>query len=246
MKKILVVGATSKIAEQCIRIWAKEPCELILLARSFEKLSAIKEDLSVRSPKSLISIHTINFNNQEDVNSFLDQSFEKSHIDIALIAHGSLPDQQQAQNDLDVAKNEFFVNGISPALFAGAIYQRMEKNNCGSLAVIGSVAGDRGRRSNYIYGASKSLVATYIEGLQHRAAATNISISLIKPGPTDTPMTSHLKAEGMELASSEAVAEDIVKGIAKHKPVIYTPIKWQLIMLIIRHLPRMIFNRLNI
>ena len=122
----------------------------------------------------------------------------------------------------------------------------MEKANHGTIALIGSVAGDRGRKSNYVYGAAKGLVTRYAQGLQHRFAGTGVKVVLIKPGPTDTPMTAHLKNTGAKLASVESVAKLIVDGVEVGKPVVYAPGKWWLIMMIIRHLPAIIFNKINI
>src|SRR5690606_24074454 len=118
--------------------------------------------------------------------------------------------------------------------FAG----HMERSGRGTLAVIGSVAGDRGRKSNYVYGAAKGLVTRYVQGLQHRLAYTGVKVVLIKPGPTDTPMTAGLKLKGARPAPVEDVAVCIVEGIARGKAVVYAPAKWQWIMMIIRHLPR--------
>jgi short-subunit dehydrogenase len=120
----------------------------------------------------------------------------------------------------------------------------MEKAQQGTLALTGSVAGDRGRKSNYVYGAAKGLVTRYAQGLQHRFAKTPIQIVLIKPGPTATAMTAHLPQRG--LAAADAVAATIVQGIAQGKPVIYAPSKWAVIMMIIIHLPAFIFNKLDI
>jgi len=138
------------------------------------------------------------------------------------------------------------LNALSPVLFAEAFAGRMAVRQQGTIAVIGSVAGDRGRQSNYVYGAAKSLVATYLEGMQHRFAGAGVKIVLIKPGPTDTPMTAHLKDGKLKLAPVEDVAKAIVKGIESGKPVIYAPAKWRVIMLIIRHLPRFVFNKMRI
>lgn len=112
--------------------------------------------------------------------------------------------------------------------------------------VIGSVAGDRGRRSNYVYGAAKGLVTRYVQGLQHRFAGTAVKAVLVKPGPTDTPMTSHLKQQGSKLAPVEEVAAAIVAGAEHGAAVVYAPKKWAVIMMVIRHLPAAIFNKMNI
>ena len=167
-------------------------------------------------------------------------------VDIVLIAHGSLPEQAVCQQDLTACRQALLVNGISPVLFAEAFAGQMQKANRGTLAIIGSVAGDRGRKSNYVYGAAKGLVARYAQGLQHRLASTGVKVVLIKPGPTDTPMTADLKRQGQSLARPEEVARLIVKGIRQGKAVVYAPGKWALIMMVIRHLPRVVFHKLEI
>jgi short-subunit dehydrogenase len=167
-------------------------------------------------------------------------------IDIALVAHGNLPDQMACQNELPLCSEALELNGISPALFVEALAKYMEPAGTGRLAVIGSVAGDRGRKSNYIYGAAKGLLDRYSQGMQHRLAGSGVSVCLIKPGPTSTPMTAHLLEDGPSLAAVEDVAEAVVRGIERKKPVIYAPGKWAVIMLLIKHLPRFIFNKLDI
>jgi short-subunit dehydrogenase len=157
-----------------------------------------------------------------------------------------LPQQTSCQDDLTAAREALDINGLSPVLVAEAFAQRMSRANRGTIALIGSVAGDRGRKSNYVYGAAKGLVARYAEGLQHRFAGTGVKVVLIKPGPTDTPMTAHLKAAGARLAPVDGVARDIVRGIGRGAATIYTPAIWRIIMLIIRHLPAFVFNKLNI
>jgi short-subunit dehydrogenase len=138
------------------------------------------------------------------------------------------------------------LNGVSPALFAEAFVRKMLPNNQGTIVVLGSVAGDRGRKSNYVYGAAKGLVTRYMQGLQHRLAGSGVKAVLIKPGPTDTPMTASLKEKGAKLASVDEVAAAILVAVDKGMSVAYVPKKWWVIMMIIRHLPRFIFNKMNI
>jgi len=161
-----------------------------------------------------------------------------------LIAHGNLPVQSDCQQDVALTRQVLEINGLSPVLFAEAFAAQMEAAGSGTLAIIGSVAGDRGRKTNYVYGAAKGLIDRYAQGLQHRFAGTKVKVVLIKPGPTATPMTAHLPQRG--LASVEAVANRIVTAVAVGQPVVYAPARWWLIMMIIRHLPRVVFNRLNI
>jgi len=202
--------------------------------------------LSVRSPQSVIRVLEANFIDPVAIQQLVDGIVADGAVHTVLIAHGSLPDQAVCQQDLTVCREALTVNGISPVLFAEAFASHMQKVNHGTLAIIGSVAGDRGRKSNYVYGAAKGLITRYAQGLQHRLAGTGVKVVLIKPGPTDTPMTAHLKPQGGGLANVEDVAMLIVKAINQGKPIIYVPTKWALIMMIIRHLPYFIFNRVNI
>lgn len=246
-KRIVVVGATSAIAEHCARLWLnKEPTDLILIGRDSQRLQRVASDLQTRSPQSEIHIVQAKFLEPQDIDSTVAEVVRAGRIDIVLIAHGSLPDQNQCQTDLQSCHEALAVNALSPVLYAEAFADAMEKANHGTLALIGSVAGDRGRKSNYVYGSAKGLVARYAQGLQHRFASTHVKVVLIKPGPTDTPMTSHLKMEGVKLAPIERVAQQIVKHVERGTPVIYTPRVWQLIMMIIRHLPFRVFKKLNI
>jgi short-subunit dehydrogenase len=244
-KHVVIVGATSGIAEQCARIWIKESALMLtLVGRDKNKTQALADDLAVRNPSATIKVATTDFLSPKEIARTVEAICTEATVSIALIAHGSLPDQQQCQQDLELNQHTLEVNGISPVLFAEAFATQMEKVQQGSLALIGSVAGDRGRKSNYVYGAAKGLVTRYAQGLQHRFAHTPIKIILIKPGPTATAMTAHLPQRG--LASAEAVAATIVQGIAQGKTVIYAPKKWAVIMMIIIHLPAFIFNKLDI
>ena len=246
-KRIVIIGATSAIAEHCARLWVKEEAvDLTLVGRDLAKTTRVAADLRVRSPHSHIVVQQGNFCDTVEVQRIVDDIVAAGGPHIVLIAHGSLPDQAACQQDLSAVSDAMLVNGISPLLFAEAFAGNMEKANCGTLAIIGSVAGDRGRKSNYIYGAAKGMVARYAQGLQHRTANTAVKVVLIKPGPTNTPMTAHLRQQGRPLAKVEDVAKIIVKGIAGGRPLIYAPGKWALIMMVIRHLPDFIFRRMDI
>jgi decaprenylphospho-beta-D-erythro-pentofuranosid-2-ulose 2-reductase len=246
-KTTVIVGATSAIAEHCARLWvAQAPFDLILLGRDAEKMGVIAADLRVRSPESRVTVQLADFVDPVKIQQQVDSLFAAGAVDIALIAHGNLPDQQACQTDIALVSSSLFVNATSPLLYAEAFAANMQKMGAGVIAIIGSVAGDRGRRSNYVYGAAKGAVTRYAQGLQHRFAGTGVDVVLIKPGPTDTPMTAHLKTNGPRMAPVEQVAACIVKGIEQKKSVVYAPGKWALIMMIIRHLPQFVFNKLNI
>jgi short-subunit dehydrogenase len=242
-KRIVIIGASSAIAEHCARLWARESADFLLVGRDLARVQRVADDLRVRSPQSDIQIVQIDFLDVEAIATLAHQAAQ-SAIDIVLIAHGDLPVQQNCEQDLHLAQAALQVNGLSPALFAEAFAKQLAQQGRGTLALIGSVAGDRGRKANYVYGAGKGMVERYAQGLQHRFATTGIKIVLIKPGPTATPMTAHLPSGG--LAKVDQVAHAIIKAIESGKPVAYVPAKWQLIMLIVQHLPRWIFHKLNI
>lgn len=251
--RIVIVGASSAIAEHCARQWAEQAArtahqslQFVLLGRDQNKLDAIAADLSVRNPAATSETLCADFSSAEAIAKTVAGIVTGGTPDIVLIAHGTLPDQPLCQQDLQMAADAMHINGLSPMLFAEAFAGPMQAVNSGTIAIIGSVAGDRGRKSNYVYGAAKGLVTRYAQGLQHRLAGTGVRVVLIKPGPTDTPMTAHLKQDGASLASVEDVAAIIVRGVSKGSPVIYAPGKWWLIMMIIRHLPRFVFNKMDI
>lgn len=246
-KRIVIVGATSAIAEQCARLWiAENNVELILIGRDAQKTQRVADDLSVRNTAASLKVMITNFNDPIAISQTVDEIISMGMIDTVLIAHGKLPDQLACQTDLTACYDALAINGISPILFAEAFAEGMERANFGTLAVIGSVAGDRGRKSNYIYGAAKGMLERYLQGLTHRLASTNVKIILIKPGPTDTPMTAALKQNGRKLASVTEVATEIVIKIKKGKSIIYTPRKWSIIMAVIKCMPTFIFNKLEI
>lgn len=246
-KRIVVVGATSAIAEHCCRLWVeREPVDLVLVARNVAHAERIAADLRARGRDAEVRVETLDFLSTEEIAAAVARWVSAGPLDRVLIAHGVLSDQQACQDDVVRAREALEVNGVSPVIFAEAFAGHMGKAGRGTLGLAGSVAGDRGRRVNYTYGASKALLDRYAQGLQHRFAGTDIKVVLIKPGPTDTPMTAHFKAAGRRLASAESVARGTVQAMDRGTAVVYLPRKWQLIMFVVRNLPDFIFNRLNI
>jgi decaprenylphospho-beta-D-erythro-pentofuranosid-2-ulose 2-reductase len=244
-KRIVIVGASSAMAEQAARIWAERgPCAFVLVGRDGATLERIAQDLRLRRPGTEAQVIVAQFVTADEVVALMAQISANGLPDVALIAHGSLTDQQTAQSDMRVLADTLAVNGVSACLLAEGFAGLMGPRGFGHIAVIGSVAGDRGRKTNYAYGAAKGLVERYVQGMQHRFGRTKIMVTLIKPGPTATPMTAHMDTSKM--APVADVAADIVAGIEAGKPVVYTPGKWRIIMAVIRNLPRFIFNRLEI
>ena len=146
--RIVIIGATSAIAECCAREWVKDAAvDLTLVGRDLDKTNRVAEDLRVRSPQSVIRAITADFIEPLVIRRQVDEIFAQGPVHIVLIAHGLLPEQFSCQEDLSLSHHALTVNGISPVLFAEAFAGHMQKAGSGVLAVISSVAGDRGRKS---------------------------------------------------------------------------------------------------
>ncbi len=247
LRRIVIIGATSCIAERCAKQWLAENqnINLVLVARNVEKLKRSVKDKKVRHPKANIKYIVTDFLNPKAIEKTVTEILKLGKVDIVLIAQGALPDQSLCQNNSSYHSNNIQINAISPVLFAECFARSMEKENHGTIAIIGSVAGDRGKKSNYIYGSSKSLLETHCEGMQHRFYKTNVKIVLIKAGPTNTPMTASLKNHE-KFTDPKKIASQIIKGIKNKEPIIYTPKIWRFIMLFIIHVPNKIFNKFDL
>jgi decaprenylphospho-beta-D-erythro-pentofuranosid-2-ulose 2-reductase len=245
MRRIVVFGASSAIAEECMRLWSAEPTRFTLVGRSHEALTRIADDLMVRSSGIEADVITGQFDSVDGISATVQSALTDATPDIAMIAFGSLPDQTQLAGDAQGFTDALLVNGVWPSLFAQLVFERMLAADRGHLVLIGSVAGDRGRKSNYAYGSGKAMLAAIAGGMQHAAARSGVRVSLVKPGPTDTPMTRNAEVKG-KMATPAAVAATIVKGVDAGRAVIYAPPLWRLLMIMIRALPDPVFNRLNI
>ena len=246
MKRVLIIGATSAIATACARLWAANGAEFFLVARNAEKLAQTAADLTGRGAKT-VSVHQMDATDTAAHPVMLERCMSAlGQIDIALIAHGTLPDQKACEQNVEVALAEFANNGTSVIALLTLLANQFETQRCGSLAVISSVAGDRGRPSNYLYGTAKAAVSTFCEGLRARLFKVGVHLVTIKPGFVDTPMTKGLPLPGPLVAKPEQVAERIVKGIENKANILYTPGFWALIMFIIRCVPQFVFKRLNL
>jgi NAD(P)-dependent dehydrogenase (short-subunit alcohol dehydrogenase family) len=244
LRKIVVFGATSSIAEHCVRRWCREqPADITLVGRHVGRLERVAADLRVRSPASSVCVLSMNLMDPVAIRQAVDGLAGGPETDIVLIAQGALPEQAQCQDDLRACRDALEVNALSPVLCAEAFAGHMQKAGHGTIVILGSVAGDRGRRSNYVYGAAKGLLERHAQGMRHRFAGTGVKVVLVKPGPTDTPMTAGMKSQGLTLAPVE---REIVDAAARGRAVLYTPKKWAPIMFVIRHLPAFVFNRMNI
>lgn len=245
MKKILIVGANSAIAQACARRWAQRGDSLFLAARGEGQLQSLVDDLRVRGVKQ-IGYVVFDANQMDQHAELLAQAQQAlGGLDVILIAHGTLTDQSRAQVDPAYALAEISTNGTSVVSLMGHAAELFEKQERGAIAVISSVAGDRGRQSNYVYGSAKSLVSTFASGLRQRMVKKGVSVTTIKPGFVDTPMTAAFK-KGALWAQPDQVAQDIVAAVDKGKTIVYTPSFWRVIMLIIKHIPEFVFIKLTL
>lgn len=244
---VVIVGATSVIATETARIWvARGTRRFHLIGRDQAKLDALAADLTARAGGVEVTLHALDLTDTDAIVAEVVSVVETLPPDAVLIAHGVMHAQQRMQRDLSLVADELLVSGVSPVLWLEAFVDRLEElgSRC-TVAVIGSVAGDRGRQGNYLYGATKALIETTVEGMQNRLAKVGrIAVVLVKPGPTRTPMTVH--TAGGNFATATSVAADIADGIAAHRPVIYSPGRWRWIMLAVRVVPRSLFNRTDL
>ena len=245
MRKILIIGATSAIAEASARILAQRGDALYLVARNQARLAAIAADLCVRgSPR--VGSEALDANDLGAHESMLARAeVFLGGYDTVLIAHGTLSDQKACEGSVDLALHEINTNGVSVVALLTRIANRLAQRRAGTIAVISSVAGDRGRGSNYVYGSAKALVTAFLSGLRQRLSKCGVSVLTIKPGFVDTPMTAAF-AKGPLWARPERVAQGIVRALDARGGTVYLPGFWRPIMLIIRAIPESLFLRLSL
>lgn len=246
MKRVLIIGATSAIASACARIWAEAGSQLFLVGRNAEKLKQCAADLTARGATA-VNLYCMDATDFAAHGAMLEScTSTMRQIDIALIAHGTLPDQKACEQDVDIALAELANNSTSVIALLTHLANKFESQRCGTLAVISSVAGDRGRPSNYLYGTAKAAVTTFCEGLRARMFKVGVHVITIKPGFVDTPMTRGMALPTILLVKPERVANLIVDGIECKKNIIYVPGFWRFILLVIKCLPTVVFKRINI
>jgi hypothetical protein len=245
VKKTLIIGATSAIAQSLAGQLAESGASLFLVGRSTAKLDLIARDLELRHNVKA-ETNAIDFDDFTQHAPLIDRAIERlGGLDLAIICHGSLPDQAACERNYDLTEAAFRTNCLSAISFAGHLANRFEERGSGCLVAISSVAGDRGRQSNYVYGAAKAGLSAYLSGLRNRLYHKGVRVLTVKPGFVDTPMTAHLKT-GLLTASPETVARDILRAAENGNGELYTPWFWRWIMLIIKLIPERIFVRLKL
>lgn len=245
MEKILIIGATSAIAEATARRFATQGASIFLLARNQERLATMASDLKIRGA-SQVAYGAFDANTCDQPKALLDGVItELGGLDTVLIAYGTLSDQKACENSVELTLQELTTNAMSVIALLTQLAPHFEAQREGCIAVISSVAGDRGRQSNYVYGTAKGALSIFLQGLRNRLHKSGVQVLTIKPGFVDTPMTANLP-KGPLWASPEKIAEDIEKAIQKKRNVLYTPSFWFLIMTIIKLVPEQIFKRASL
>ncbi len=240
--RVLIVGANSAIAQALARRYAARGARLLLLGRRAQALDADAADLRVRGATEVACLH---FDASEPAShpELLARAWQQwQGLDIAVVAHGVLPDQAAAQASAAVALASFDTNAASVISVLTELANHFEAQGSGVIGVISSPAGDRGRASNYVYGAAKAAVSTFCDGLRHRLVRSGVRVVTVLPGFVDTPMTAGL-AKGPLWAQPQRVAADIERALDRRNGRLYTPWFWRWIMLIVRNLPQAIFLR---
>jgi hypothetical protein len=240
---ILVLGATSAIAIAYCRRLARGDTSFVLVGRRSERLETIAADLEARGARKAAALVSDLSDMASCESRFAEFCDTLGMPDQVLLAYGILGEQAAAEDDADATRRSLDVNFTSAALWLQMAAKLLPRDKPRWIIVISSVAGDRGRRSNYVYGAAKAGLSTFAEGLAHRLHGTGLHVLTVKPGFVDTPMTSHVDRGGPLWARPEQVAKGIEQAVRKNRSVAYTPRFWWPIMTIIRLLPRSIFFR---
>jgi decaprenylphospho-beta-D-erythro-pentofuranosid-2-ulose 2-reductase len=243
--RILVLGATSSIALATMRELAGPGIHFMLVARNGDRLTAVAQDLLTRGSFA-VETWIMDLDDTSAHPEMLRAAADRlGNIDLALIAHGVLGDQQAAEMDFEIAAAILHTNFMSVVSLCTWLATYFQLQRAGTLAVISSVAGDRGRKSNYVYGASKAALNVFLAGLRNRIDRDGVQVLTIKPGFVSTPMTAHVPQNAL-FASPQQVAHGILRAIERRRDVVYLPWFWRWIMLLIRTIPERFFKKMNL
>lgn len=249
-KWVLVVGATSGIARALVRELARFNFDLILAARDTGEMEIMAADLRVRS-KSKVVVTPFDAVGEGVVEQERDAEFWQRALKICngqlhgvVLCHAVMPEQEKAQRDWKTSRAMIEANYASYVSLLNISAEYFEGRSEGFLAAIGSVAGDRGRKGNYIYGSTKAALSVLMQGVRQRLAATGVSVITIKPGPIDTAMTFGMDKLPL-LVPPERVARDILRAIRQQKEIIYTPAPWRIIMTLMCLVPEKFWKKLK-
>ena len=243
---ILIVGATSTIARCAAGELAARGARLHLAARDEAEAGRIGQDFEVRCGTE-VSVSPFEATEYEEHERILDSATEAmGGLDGLLVAIGMLGDQSRAETDHDHLRDLIEINYGAPASLIGTAARRFEEQGNGWIAALSSVAGDRGRPSNYAYGSAKAGLTAFLEGLRGRLHGSGVHVLTVKPGPTDTKMTFGMDDPPPLMAEPERVAKRIVWAIEKEKDLCYAPPIWRYIMAAVRLVPSPVFKKLDL
>jgi len=244
MSYILLVGASSGIAQALAKKLAEKGKNLLLAGRTMDDLERQKADLEFRYG---VSVKTQYFDADDlEKKEWLEKLvLQYPKIDGAIVAYGYLGDQKEAERESVKVIPIINVNFTSTAVLLHELANYFEYRRSGYICVLSSVAADRGRQSNYVYGAAKGGLTVFLQGLRNRLSPANVRVITVKPGLVDTKMT-YGKVESRLLTSPEKVAKLIIKAIEGKKDVVYIPAVWALIMFVVRHIPERIFKKMKL
>jgi decaprenylphospho-beta-D-erythro-pentofuranosid-2-ulose 2-reductase len=245
-RRALILGAGSVVAQAIARRLAVQEWDLVLAARASVRLEPFAADLRLRLERQvhLFEFDALDFGAMASLPERVRR--ECGEFDLVVQVFGYLGDQRRARQDSDELQKILHTNFTGAALALGHLANYLEAGGPpGGIIGISSVAGDRGRQSNYPYGAAKGALSLFLQGLRNRLAATPVHVMTVKPGFVDTPMTEGL--EGLFLvADPERVADDIVRAYGRKRDVLYTPWFWRYLMLVVRLVPEPLFKRLHL
>ncbi|ASJ74498.1 SDR family oxidoreductase [Granulosicoccus antarcticus] len=243
MSYVLIVGAKSDIAKAVSREYAKHGYDLYLAARNVNTLEDFAKDITVRTQRTvkLIELDILDYTSHQ---IFYDNLEEKPLGVISAI--GYLGEQDKSQTDFDQAQKIMDTNYKGVVSLFNIIANDFEKRRSGFMIGISSVAGDRGRKSNYTYGSAKAALTTYLSGLRNRLYDAQVHVMTVKPGFVATKMTKDMDLPEKLTAQPEEVADDIYQAQQKGANVLYTKWLWRWIMLIIKNIPELIFKKMSI
>ncbi len=245
---MLVLGATSGIGRALCHVMAQRGCHLLLAGRDWEQVQKDAADLSLRYQNEAFPLR-FEALDYESHPAFFARCVEHfgGQLDGVVLCYGYMTGQAETEADFSEARLTVDVNFTSAISILNLAATYLMSRGRGYVAAISSVAGDRGRGSNYTYGAAKAGLTIYLQGLRNRLHRAGVSVLTIKPGFVDTPMTQGLvNPNSLLVASPERVARDIDAAIRRRKNVLYTPWFWSWIMRIIRAIPESIFKRLSL
>lgn len=244
-RKVLLCGANSAIARETAKLLAADGDRLFLVARNADRLRITAQDLTVRSGRE-VGMLVADLDDGARHAEIVEQAAAALEgLDTLIVAHGVLGDQAACERDFAAAERVVRTNFLSAASLLTLAAERFAAQGAGTIVAIGSVAGDRGRQSNYVYGASKGALALFLQGLRNRLYAHGVRVITVKPGFVDTPMTAHLE-RGPLFASAAAVARGIHRAMRRGKDVVYLPWFWRPILFVIRCVPETLFKRLKL